>query len=149
MNTTSRPNRGFWADLAVMGLAVMLSVGTAWAQAGAQAPDAEAAATRQSEARLADTDTLLALTADGAALYAQDDVKLDALQYCSQAVALAEAGEFRLSIRAASKALHLADVQQDDNLQALARFTFAPEEVERLLRMPEEKPLPGTENRFL
>ncbi|MFC0591248.1 CHAT domain-containing protein [Ottowia pentelensis] len=108
-----------------MALAVMLSAGAAWAQADAQAPDAEAAATRQSEARLADTDTLLALTADGAALYAQDDVKLDALQYCSQAVALAEAGEFRLSIRAASKALHLADVQHDDNLQALARRDLA------------------------
>ena len=125
MNITRRPNRRLWAGLASMGLAAMLSSGAAWAQAAAQAPDAEAAATRQSEARLADTDTLLALTADGAALYAQDDVKLDALQYCSQAVALAEAGEFRLSIRAASKALHLADVQRDDNLQALARRDLA------------------------
>ncbi|MDQ7975423.1 MAG: hypothetical protein REJ24_22790, partial [Rhodocyclaceae bacterium] len=73
------------------------------------APDAEAAASRQEQARLADTDTLLALTNDGAILYAQDKVKLSGYQYCSQAVALAEAGEFRQSVRAASKALHLAN----------------------------------------
>ncbi|RYF75613.1 MAG: hypothetical protein EOO29_23725, partial [Comamonadaceae bacterium] len=38
------------------------------------APEAEAVATRQAAARLADSDTLLALTNDGAILYAQDTV---------------------------------------------------------------------------
>ena len=125
MNITSRPKRFRWTSIAAIALAALVSAAGAWAQAGPVAPEAEAAAAQQAEARLADTDTLLALTADGAILYAQDEVKLDALQYCSQAVALAEAGEFRLSVRAASKALHLADVQRDDNLQALARRDLA------------------------
>ncbi|VWX58597.1 conserved hypothetical protein [Burkholderiales bacterium 8X] len=93
--------------------------------AGAQAADAEATAGRMEQARLADTDTLLALTADGAVLYGQDRVKLSGYQYCSQAVALAEAGEFRQSVRAASKALHLANATQDPNLLALAHRDLA------------------------
>ncbi|SDC97403.1 CHAT domain-containing protein [Variovorax sp. CF079] len=91
----------------------------------AQAPDAEAAASKQEQARLADTDTLLALTNDGAVLYAQDSPKLSGYQYCSQAVALAEAGEFRQSVRAASKALHLANATRDPNLLAMANRDLA------------------------
>jgi CHAT domain-containing protein len=94
-----------------------------WAMA--QAPDAEAAASKAEQARLADTDTLLALTSDGAILYAQDSIKLSGYQYCSQAVALAEAGEFRQSVRAASKALHLADTTRDPNLLAMANRDLA------------------------
>ncbi|RYF79120.1 MAG: CHAT domain-containing protein [Comamonadaceae bacterium] len=82
-------------------------------------------ATRQAAARLADSDTLLALTNDGAILYAQDTVKLSGYQYCSQAVALAEKGEFRQSVRAASKALHLANTTSDPNLLALANRDLA------------------------
>ncbi|HMN20116.1 MAG TPA: CHAT domain-containing protein [Ottowia sp.] len=114
---------GGWWWAAVLVLAAGAAMGSASAQPAA--PDAEAAAARAEQLRVADTDTLLALTSDGAVLYAQDDVKLDALQYCSQAVALAEAGEFRQSVRAASKVLHLADAQGDDNLQALARRDLA------------------------
>ncbi|MBY4595617.1 CHAT domain-containing protein [bacterium BD-1] len=91
----------------------------------AQAPDAEAAADRAAQTRLADVDTLVALTSEGAILYAQDEVKLNGYQYCSQAVALAEAGEFRQSIRAASKALHLANAGNDENLKALANRDLA------------------------
>jgi CHAT domain-containing protein/predicted negative regulator of RcsB-dependent stress response len=98
-------------------------VGCQWAMA--QAPDAEAAASKQEQARLADTDTLLALTNDGAVLYAQDNPKLSGYQYCSQAVALAEAGEFRQSVRAASKALHLANATRDPNLLAMANRDLA------------------------
>lgn len=95
-------------------------------QAVAQSvPDAEIAAKKQEQARLADTDTLLALTNDGAILYAQDSVKLSGYQYCSQAIALAEAGEFRQSVRAASKALHLSQVTKDPNLLALANRDLA------------------------
>ena len=58
-------------------------------------------------------------------LYAQDTVKLSGYQYCSQAVALAESGEFRQSVRAASKALHLANTTNDPNLLALANRDLA------------------------
>ena len=92
----------------------------------AQSPtDAETAAGRQSQARLADTDTILDLTADGAALYLRDSVKLSGYQYCSQAVTLADAGEFRQGIRAASKALHLAERTNDPNLRASANRDLA------------------------
>jgi CHAT domain-containing protein len=58
--------------------------------------------------RIEDADTALSLAADGAALYARERVKLDGYAYCSQAVELAERGEFRESAQAASKALHVA-----------------------------------------
>ena len=95
-------------------------------QQRAPAPtNAEAAADRMEQSRLDDTDTLLALTRDGAVLYGQDNVKLSGYQYCSQAVALAEAGEFRQSVRAASKALHLANATNDPNLMAMANRDLA------------------------
>jgi len=103
-------------------LAIAMAVAS---PAAAQAPDAEAVAEQAARTRLADGDTLLALTADGSVLYAQDAVKLSGYQYCSQAVALAEAGEFRQSVRAASKALHLANTTSDPNLQALANRDLA------------------------
>ena len=93
--------------------------------AQARAPDAEAAAARQEKARLADADTVFALTQDGAILYSQDALKLSGYQYCSQAVALAEAGDFRQSVRAASKALHLANTTRDPNLVAFANRDLA------------------------
>ncbi len=58
--------------------------------------------------RLQDADTALSLAAEGAALYAQERVKLGGYAYCSQAVELADLGELRESARAASKALHVA-----------------------------------------
>lgn len=110
------------AGLLLFSLLLLVPVSRAWAQ---QAPNAEAAASKMEAARLADTDTLLALTADGAVLYGQDTVKLSGYQYCSQAVALGEAGEFRQSVRAASKALHLANATQDPNLMAMANRDLA------------------------
>ncbi len=106
-------------------LGLVALVGSLGARAQAQAPDAEAAANRQEQARLADTDTLLALTNDGAVLYGQDTQKLSGYQYCSQAVALADKGEFRQSVRAASKALHLANTTRDPNLLAMANRDLA------------------------
>ena len=58
--------------------------------------------------KLEDADTALSMAADGAALYEREKVKLDGYAYCSQAVELAEKGEFRESAQAASKALHVA-----------------------------------------
>ena len=89
------------------------------------APDADSEAGQAAQSRMTDADTLLALTQDGAILYAQDPVKLTGYQYCSQAVALAEQGEFRQSVRAASKALHLAAATNDPNLLALANRDLA------------------------
>ncbi len=106
-------------------LTVAIGFGAFPVGAQVQAPDAEAAASKQEQARLADADTLLALSSDGAVLYAQDAVKLSGYQYCSQATALADAGEFRQSVRAASKALHLAGTTQDANLLALANRDLA------------------------
>jgi CHAT domain-containing protein len=71
-------------------------------------------------ARKKDAETLLALSAEGQTLYEHDAVKLDGFGYCGQALALAEQGEFRQSIRAASKALHLGRRDADGGLQAVA-----------------------------
>ena len=68
----------------------------------------EARAALAAIGRLDDADTALSLSAEGAALYDREAVKLDGYAYCSQAVELAEKGEFRESARAASKALHVA-----------------------------------------
>ena len=98
--------------------ALLLALGLACYPARAQqAPDPQAAQpSLQEEAtaalaaagRLEDADTALSLAAEGAALYDAEPVKKDGYDYCSQAVALAEQGEFRESARAASKALHVA-----------------------------------------
>jgi CHAT domain-containing protein len=99
-----------------------------WAQSvqqtNAQQTNAQPLAS-EAATRLVDADTLLALTQDGAILYAQDAIKLDGYQYCTQAASLADQGEFRQSIRAASKALHLAITNDDPNLQALANRDLA------------------------
>ena len=79
----------------------------AGADAGTDA-SAEARAVLAAVGRLEDADTALSLAAEGAALYDAEKVKLDGYAYCSQAVELAEQGEFRESARAASKALHVA-----------------------------------------
>ena len=97
----------------------------ALAQSQQSPPDAETVKGRQSQARLADTDTIFDLATEGAALYMRDSVKLSGYQYCSQAVALADAGEFRQGVRAASKALHLAERTNDPNLRALANRDLA------------------------
>ena len=87
--------------------------------------DVDPALVRLTQARLEDADTILGFAAEGAALYAAEPVKLTGYQYCSQAVALAEAGEFRQSLRAASKALHLALSANNDDLLALAKRDLA------------------------
>ncbi|CAN7295670.1 CHAT domain-containing protein [Rhizobacter sp. LjRoot28] len=76
-------------------------------------------------ARQRDAETLVALSAEGRALYERDVIKLDGYAYCGAALALAEQGEFRQSIRAASKALHLGNVQGNDDLKAVAQRDLA------------------------
>ena len=88
-------------------------------------PGVESAVAAVSASSLADADTMLGLTEEGAVLYQQDPLKLSGYQYCSQAVALAENGELRLSARASGKALYLAKTNNDANLQALASRDLA------------------------
>ncbi|RDD80221.1 CHAT domain-containing protein [Dyella tabacisoli] len=80
----------------------------------------DTSAARNAQARMEDADTALALSADGALLYGAQPLKMDGYQYCSQAVALAETGDFRRSARAASQALYLAQQGKDGELQARA-----------------------------
>lgn len=77
-------------------------------QSTAADASAEAREVLAAVGRLEDADTALSLAAEGAALYDAEKVKLDGYAYCSQAVELAEQGEFRESARAASKAMHVA-----------------------------------------
>jgi CHAT domain-containing protein len=77
------------------------------------------------QARLQDAETLKALTDEGRLLYQRDRVKLAGFQYCGQAVALAERGEFRLSIQAAAKALVIGQQEGNTNLVASAKRDLA------------------------
>ena len=98
---------------------------SSWAVAQTQFADVERSMVQLNKARLQDADTILGFAAEGAALYAAEPIKLTGYQYCSQAVSLAEAGEFRQSLRAASKALHLAVDSSNEDLLALAKRDLA------------------------
>lgn len=76
-------------------------------------------------ARQRDAQNVLVLSAEGKALFERDAIKLDGYTYCGRAVALAEQGEFRQSIRAASKALHLGVTDGNDDLKAVAQRDLA------------------------
>ncbi|MFT5532214.1 MAG: CHAT domain-containing protein [Burkholderiaceae bacterium] len=92
----------------------------------AQAPEPAASPLFDAaRARLADAETLRALSADGQLLYQRDRVKLDGAMYCAQSSALSEKGEFRLGIEAASKALMLGQTRSDQHLVAAAKRDLA------------------------
>jgi len=80
---------------------------------------------RQTAGARQDADVVRRLSAEGQLLYERDRVQLDAYQYCGQAVGLAERGDFRASIQAASKALHLGIVQDDADILAVAKRDLA------------------------
>jgi CHAT domain-containing protein len=105
-------------------LALWLAAPPVFAQDAATMPagsdaNAELQVIASALARMQDTDTALSLSADGAALYDAEPVKLDGYAYCSQSVALAERGQFRRSVQAASKAMHVA--LQTGNSDLLAK----------------------------
>lgn len=110
-------------------LCLMLVAGMLFCGGGAHAQVAPAASTpsafRQAQARLHDAETLKSLSTEGQLLYQKDRIKLDGAMYCAQAVALAERGEFRLSIEAASKALVLGEQRANDSLVASAKRDLA------------------------
>jgi CHAT domain-containing protein len=93
--------------------------------ASAQTSDAEGAATAQALARLRQANEPGTLANEGQALLDRDVIKLDGYSYCGQATSLAEQGEFRQSIRAASKALYLGERDKKPDLQALAHRDLA------------------------
>jgi CHAT domain-containing protein len=82
-------------------------------------------AAKQALVRQRDAQTALVLSAEGQALLARDVVQLDGYAYCGRALALAEQGELRLSIRAAAKALHLGEAGSNQDLQAVAQRDLA------------------------
>lgn len=107
-------------------LSIIFGALLAGAAFGEPASSADGSAAFQSaKARLRDAETLKTLSGEGQLLYQRDAVKLNGYQYCSQAVALAERGELRESIRAASRALYVGQQQGDDELQAVSRRDFA------------------------
>lgn len=106
------------APLRLLALALVLAQPAGAAPAAPTVFDA-------ARARLQDAETLKALTDEGRLLYQKDRIKLEGFQYCGQAVALAERGEFRQSIQAASKALVIGQQQDDAALVASAKRDLA------------------------
>jgi CHAT domain-containing protein len=113
------------------GLVLVLALMGGAQGAGAEATDAaqaDAGAARLVEAaqlRLARANQPATLSAQGRDLLSQDVVTLDGYAYCGQATSLAEQGDFRQSIRAASKALYLGERDGKPDLQALAHRDLA------------------------
>lgn len=91
----------------------------------AQAQDNGNTIARDALARHRDANGILALSAEGRALYERDVIKLDGYGYCGRSVALAEQGEFRQSIRAAAKALHIGSSTDNEDLRSLAQRDLA------------------------
>lgn len=111
-----------------LGMSVLFSLAAGLAQAApGETPPAAAGspAFESAVARTRDADTLKALSTEGQILYQRERVKLDGYQYCSQAVAQAERGELRDSIRSASKALHIGQAQGNDDLIAVSKRDLA------------------------
>ena len=110
-----------------LGWIVLFSLAAGLAQAASDdaAPTAGSPAFESAVARKRDADTLKTLSEEGQILYRRERVKLDGYQYCSQAVAQAERGELRDSIRSASKALHVGQAQGNDDLVAVSKRDLA------------------------
>ncbi len=112
-----------WAALGAVGAASCCWL-PAWAQ-GDAASIAPSGALAHALARQRDAQNVLVLSSEGRALFERDAIKVDGYTYCGRAVALAEQGEFRQSIRAASKALHLGTAAGNDDLKAVAQRDLA------------------------
>lgn len=121
VNVARRPS----GLLSILTLSVaMLSGGAVHAQADT-GTDADARLTNQALARMRNASLVRTHVAEGQTLLDRDVVKLDGYAYCGQAMSLAENGDFRQSIRAASKALFLGERDKKPDLQALAHRDLA------------------------
>jgi tetratricopeptide (TPR) repeat protein len=117
------------SDLAKCVLPILLALYSmspaASGAAEAGAPGIAVSTFDKARARQQDAETLRSLTDEGRLLYQKDRIKLDGFQYCGQAIALAERGEFRQSIQAASKALIIGEQQKNGRLVASAKRDLA------------------------
>ena len=104
----------------LMTIAALLCASSALAQDLAGTSTAEKA-----QARSKDAETIKSLSTEGQLLYQKERIKLDGAMYCAQSVALAEKGEFRLSIQAASKALVLGKQESRSGLVLSAKRDLA------------------------
>lgn len=109
----------------LLALALPLLLGAVDADAQTGTAPAPSPAFTAAQGRLNDVETLKSLLDEGRLLYEKERIKLDGAQYCAQAVALAERGEFRQSIQAASKALLLAQQQSNADLVSSAKRDLA------------------------
>lgn len=112
-----------WSPAALALAAVVLSASSSFAQPAG--PAAGSPVLDAARARLQDAETVRTLTDEGRLLYQRERIKLEGYQYCGQAVALAERGEFRLSIQAASKALIIGQQEGNANLVNSAKRDLA------------------------
>jgi CHAT domain-containing protein/predicted negative regulator of RcsB-dependent stress response len=121
------PGRRGWLLLlqAACAVGALSAVVPAAAQGAGTAPTPISAAAQSALARQRDAETVLVLTAEGKLLFERDVIKLDGYVYCGRALALAEQGEFRQSIRAASRALYLGKANGNDDLLAVAQRDLA------------------------
>lgn len=92
---------------------------------GANSGKRQANALAEAVARLRDSESAVSLTAEGQGLYERDAVKRTAYQYCGAAIGLAERGEFREAVRAASRALFLGVSENNDDYIAHAKRDLA------------------------
>lgn len=132
MKRSSSLVTGFKSRLMAGAIAGLL-LGLGWSQplqaqgvAQATAPiDPEARLVTQALTRQAQAELPATHLAEGEQLYARDVVKLDGYAYCGLALSLAEQGDFRQSIRAASKALYLGVRDKQVALVAVAHRDLA------------------------
>lgn len=95
-----------------------------WAQVASElAPMSKVA--EQAIARQRDASAARTHVQEGERLLSQDVIQLDGYAYCGQAMSLAEQGDFRQSIRAASKALYLGQRDKKPDLIAVAHRDLA------------------------
>jgi tetratricopeptide (TPR) repeat protein len=75
--------------------------------------------------RYRDAESVIRLTEEGKILYAADTNKRSGYDYCSTSIRFAEQGEFRESVRQATRALFLGEQERNTDLQAMARRDLA------------------------
>jgi tetratricopeptide (TPR) repeat protein len=101
---------------------LMLFMSIFW---GCAAPSGPAPGSQIAEIQALEVESAARLAMEGQIGYQSDIVKKDGYQYCGDSFSLADRGEFRLAIRAASKALFLGQRQNDEFLVANAKRDLA------------------------
>src|SRR6266478_5186612 len=97
---------------------MMLFMSVLW---GCASPSGPAPGSQIAEIQALEVESAARLAMEGQVGYQSDIVKKDGYRYCGDSFSLADRGEFRLAIRAASKALFLGQRQNDEFLVANAK----------------------------